>query len=47
MFAPVPLMIGTALYRNPRILASRGNPVSYGQTDGRDNRSLTLTEWKL
>ena len=44
MFAPVPMMTGTALSRNPRILASRGNPVSYGQTDGKDNRLSALND---
>ena len=46
MFAPVPLMIGTALSRNLRILAFRGNPTEYAQADGRGNRSPVQTDWK-
>ena len=36
--APVPLMTGIALSRNPGIFASRGNPASYVQADGRNNK---------
>ena len=44
MFAPVPLMTGSALPRNPGILASGGNPVSYVQAVGRNNISLALPD---
>ena len=46
MSAPIPLMIGTALSRNPGILASKGNPASYGQADGRNNKSSVPPDWK-
>ena len=42
MSASVPLMTGIALSRNPRIPASRGNPTSYVQADGRNNKSSVL-----
>ena len=44
MFAPVPLMTGSELPRNPRILASRGNLVSYVQAIDRNNISPTLLD---
>ena len=44
MFAFVPLMTGTVLFRNPGILTFGGNPVSYGQADSRDKKSLALTD---
>ena len=46
MSAPVPQMTRTTLSRNPGILASRGNPTSYVQVDGRSNMSSVLTDWK-
>ena len=46
MFAPVPLMIGTILSQNPRILAFGGNPASYGQADGRNNKSSVPPDWE-
>ena len=39
----VPLMTGTTLSQNLRILASKGNPVSYVQDDGNNNMSYVLT----
>ena len=42
MSTPVPLMIGSALLRNPGIPTSWGNPVSYVQAVGRNNISLVL-----
>ena len=46
MFAPVPLMIGTALSRNLGILASGGNPTSYVQANGRNNKSSVPPDWE-
>ena len=46
MFAPVPLMIGTALSLNPGILASRGNPASFVQADGRNNKPPVPPDWE-
>ena len=42
MFVPVPLMTRSALPRNPGILASGGNLVTYVQAVGRNNISLAL-----
>ena len=42
MSVPVPLMIGTTLSQNPRILASEGNPASYVQDDDINNISSVL-----
>ena len=39
MFAPIPLITGTASAQNPGIHASVGNPASYVQADG--NRSMS------
>ena len=39
MFALVPLMTGTAVSHNSRILASVENPVSCAQANGNDNMS--------
>ena len=47
MSAPVPLMTGTVLSRNPEILVSKGNPASYGKANDKDNRSSALADWKL
>ena len=44
MFEPATLMIETVLSLNPRILVSRGNPASYVQADGRNNRSSILPD---
>ena len=44
VFAPVPLMTGTASVRNPEIHASAGNPVSYAQDDGNRNMSSVLAD---
>ena len=38
-----PLMIGTVLSHNPRILASEGNPASYVQANGSNNMSLVMS----
>ena len=46
MSTSVPRMTGTALSRNPKILASRGNPTSYVQADANGNMSLVLPSWK-
>ena len=46
MSAPVPRMIGTALSRNPGILASGGNPTSYVQVVSSGNMSPVLLSWK-
>ena len=46
MSAPVPLMSGTALSRNLRILASRGNPASYVQANDINNKSLVPPDWE-
>ena len=43
LFMHVPLMTGTVLTQNPRILASEGNPASYVQADGNNNMSSVLT----
>ena len=43
VFAPVLLMAGTMLSQNLGILASKGNPASYVQADGRNNMSFVLT----
>ena len=40
--ALVPLMTGTASSQYPEILASKGNPPSYVQADGRNNISSVL-----
>ena len=47
MFVPIPLMIGIALSRNPGIPASRGNPASYVQADGRNNKLSVPPNWEL
>ena len=39
-------MTGTAMYQNLGIPASRGNPASYVQVDGKNNRSSALPNWK-
>ena len=39
MSVHVPLMIRTTLSQNPEILASKGNPASYVQADGKNNMS--------
>ena len=39
----VPLMTGTEVSHDSRILSSVGNPVSYVQADGNDNMSSVLT----
>ena len=39
----VPVMSGTEVSHDPRILASVGNPVSYVKADGNDNMSSVLT----
>ena len=44
MSAPVPLMTGSALPRNPGIPAYEGNPVSYVQAVGRNNISPALPD---
>ena len=46
MSAPVPMMIGTALSRNPGIPASRGNPASYVYADDRNNKSSVPPDWE-
>ena len=46
VFVPIPLIIGTALSQNSRILTSKGNPASYVQADGRNNMSSVLANWK-
>ena len=46
MSAPVPYMTGTALSRNPWILASGGNPASYVRAVGSGNLSPVLSGWK-
>ena len=46
MSAPVPLMTRTVLSRNPGILAFGGNPASYVQDDGKNNRSSVLLDWE-
>ena len=46
MFALIPLMTGTALSRNPGILASGGNPASYVQADGRNKKSSVPPDWE-
>ena len=44
--SPVPLMIGIALPQNPMNLTSRGNPASYVQDDGRNNKSPVSPDWE-
>ena len=46
MSAPIPLMIGTALSRNPGIPASGGNPATCVQDDGRNNKSSVPPNWE-
>ena len=46
MSALVPRMTRTALSRNPRILASMGNPSSYVRAVGSGNMSPVLPNWK-
>ena len=43
VFAPVPLMTETALSHNSGIPASEGNPTSYVQAYGSNNKSSVLT----
>ena len=46
MSTPVPQLTGTALSRNPGILASGGNPASYVRAAGSGNMSPILPGWK-
>ena len=46
MSAFVPRMTGTALSRNPGILAFGGNPASYVRVVGNGNMSPVLPGWK-
>ena len=46
MSAPVPLMTGTALSRNPGILAFGGNTASYVKANGRNNKSSVPPDWE-
>ena len=46
MSAPIPLMTGTVLSRNPRILASRGNLASYVQANGRNKKPFVSLDWE-
>ena len=46
MSALVPLRSGTAPSQNPGIPASRGNPVSYVQADGKNNKMSVLPNWE-
>ena len=46
MSAPIPLMTGIVLSRNPGILAFGGNPASYVPADGRSNKSSVLPNWE-
>ena len=46
MSAPIPQLIGTALSRNPGILASGGNPASYVRVVDNGNMSPILRGWK-
>ena len=43
MFAPFPLITGTAPAQNPGIHASMGNPTSYVQADGNRSMSSAMT----
>ena len=43
MYVHVPLMIGTEVSYNPRILASIGNPISCIKAGGNDRMSSALS----
>ena len=45
-YVHVPLMTGTALSQNPRILAFERNPASHVWADGNGNMLVVLTDWK-
>ena len=46
MSAPVPLRTRTVPSQNLGIPAFEGNPVSYVQADGRNNKSSILHDWE-
>ena len=46
MSTPIPLMTGTVLSRNTWILVSGGNPATYVQADGKNNKSSVPPDWE-
>ena len=46
MYVLVPLMIETTLSRNPEILSFGGNPTSYVEADGRNNKPAVPPDWE-